>query len=234
MATPPPIPEKLRERYEKSLAATLRWQGAFWPPDKEESDYDHVVGIFQLLDQIKPACPNLFSEVDLSIVKHMIYIHDGGEIPKSIGDLAIHSPDYEERRLRHKSRERYAFELLTRRNVKSLNLQKDIIELYGRCVEKNDRESRLTSVIDKMQGNRYAFDHVYHRLNKTPERQIAINLAVGYIRPPIDFLTELVSERSKVEIVNLYRNELQYYSSKGYGNEVRPYLNQVKINPQVV
>lgn len=230
----PPIQEELRLRYEKSLAATWRWQGVFWPPDREENDYDHVLGIYELKAKIKPLCPNLFNEIDEPTVDKMIYIHDGGEISKSVGDLARHVLNYDERKAQHRLRERHAFEVIVRRNIKDIGLQNEILVLYGRCIDKKDGESLLTSVIDKMQGNRYAFDHVFNRIRKPGEKQMVFNHAVDYIGEPIRALSQLVSKEAKNEIAEIYKGELQYYSGNGYRIQARPYLNKMKINLQVV
>ena len=157
----PPIPDKLRAQYETALHEILRWKNGNWTDNIYETDMDHVLRMFFILSDINKSCPTLSSEVSMEDVRHMIYIHDAGEI--IVGDLTHNRDDYGALYPRWKSREHAAVRLITRK-IEDKEVMLKARSLYTRYAAKkpDDKEALLTDFIDKLQGLRFGFENVFN------------------------------------------------------------------------
>lgn len=147
----PPIPEGLQREYETALHGVMRWKNGNWADNIYETDMDHVAGMFIVLQDMNNSCPNLPSDIDTEAVKHMIYIHDQGEI--SVGDLTHNRHDYEIQYPEWKRKEYIAGRWQLRR-IRDKGIRLNAETLYDRCfnIKDDDKEAMLTDFIDKMQG----------------------------------------------------------------------------------
>jgi len=218
----PPIPEDLQRQYETALHGVLRWKNGNWADNVYETDMDHVLRMFFILSDINHACPTLSLDVDIPTTQHMIYIHDAGETDRRVGDLTHGRDDYETIYPRWKNREHAAFRLLTRR-IEDPDIKFEARKLYRRCVTKSedDNEAQLTDLIDKLQGARFGFEHVFNgQYLKEEVRQTHMHRTVRLLSRPITTLLELVSPPAQSELRDFLRSEFDRFAECGYDNEI--------------
>lgn len=211
------LPEPLRRDYERALRGVLRWEKGIFLPDVPETDMDHVNGMLNTFSEIEKSCPLLAKSVRRNTVRNMIYIHDAGEIIN--GDLTHLDPDYNKKRDKHKRKEQ---------------LKTKIGNLYQRAIAKKDTdgEALLTDLIDKAQGSRFGFEHVFpgSKIKKNePRRQMLMNHAVEIIAKPAGLLIKLFRKNPSVqkEILQFCQGEIKFYTKFGYQKEAKPYLDKI-------
>lgn len=224
----PPIPNNLRIEYENALAQTMRWEGGLLPSTKDESDLEHVDGMFKILNEVSESSVHIPREINLTTVKDMIYIHDAGET--LTGDLAHTHPDFASLKPKIKRREMAAFRLLSRR-IEERPIRDLARHLYKRCEEKNpdDKEAQLTDFIDKAQAIRFAVKNVYpaRTMKDSNRRAVHLNYSVNLLLKPSGFFYHsLKSPYAKEEAMVLITKELSSFLSGGYKKkEMEPYFN---------
>ncbi|MEK7517213.1 MAG: hypothetical protein AAB583_01585 [Patescibacteria group bacterium] len=225
----PPLPEKQQRGYESASHKVLRWQNGNWPDNIYETDWDHVVGMFFVLSDIKRACPTLSSDVDIETAEHMIYLHDAGEI--LVGDLTHNRDDYYDLYNRWKSRERAAFRLLTKA-IEDEGIKKQARELYKRYVvqDSSDKEALLTRLIDMDQGSRFGFRNVFHGKGmRRAEREMQFNHTMELLAKPTKPLLKLVSPSTQEGLKNFLKDDLGRFSQHGYTREAAYYIRNLDV-----
>lgn len=225
----PPIPEDLRNQYETALHGVERWKNGNWADNIKETDWDHVIGMFSVLSDIKKACPTLSFEVDIPTVEHMIYIHDLGEI--EAGDLTHNRHDYHDVYDAWKRREQISGKWIIRRNAKDRDIRIQAMEFFDRYSQKrdDDKEALLTDLIDKIQGSRFGFKNVFHgrRMIKA-QREMQFNHTIELITKPTKPLLKLVSPSTQVDLKKFLAEELERFSQYGYKKEATPYIRNLE------
>jgi 5'-deoxynucleotidase YfbR-like HD superfamily hydrolase len=218
----PPIPELQQRQYEQALHGVMRWQNGKWEDNIFETDMDHVLRMFVILSDINNSCPSLALDVDIPTTQHMIYIHDAGETDKRVGDLTHGRDDYDSIYPRWKNREHAAFRLLTKA-IENPDMRFEARRLYKRCVTKNedDKEAQLTDLIDKLQGARFGFEHVFNGKYLTgKERQAHMHRTARLLSRPTTTLLNLVSPKTQDEIKYFLISEFDKFAECGYLNEI--------------
>lgn len=212
------LPEPLRQEYERALRGVPRWKNGIFLPDVPETDMDRVESMLEIFNGMKNTCPSLMKAVDQRAVRDMIYVHDAGEIVN--GDLTHLDPDYNKKHDKHKRKEQ---------------LKTKIGNLYQRVIAKKDtdREALLTHLIDKAQGNRFGFEHVFPgaKLQKDkPRRQMQMNHAVEIISNPANLLIKNFRENPlvQIEILKFCQREIEFYAKFGYKKEAGMYLDWIR------
>lgn len=84
----PYLSERQTQHFIKGLGKIYRWQpllpedSSLQPinPDFTETLIPHYEGMYAKVDEYVDKYPTFTSEVDLSIVRPMIFVHDGGEL----------------------------------------------------------------------------------------------------------------------------------------------------------
>ena len=227
----PPIPDRIRAQYEEGLSATLRWESGLLPSERKESDLEHTREMLIILEDIEQRCTILSSEINLTTVAHMIYVHDGGEI--LAGDLAHSHPDYLDLKPKVKKRELAAFRHLTRA------IDDEAIRFLARSLFKraqtkapDDKEAQLTDFIDKTQAVRFGLANVFpgRNLRNSQRRTVQLNHAINaLLKPGISLVRALNSPYSKTEVLGLIEEELRAFIPHGYReHEIQPYIEQLK------
>lgn len=226
------LPEPLRRDYERALRGALRWEKGIFLPDVPETDMDHVNGMLNIFSEIEKSCPLLAKSVRRNTVRNMIYIHDAGEIIN--GDLTHLDPDYNKKRNNHKRKEHLGFRLILLGRITDSQLRTKIGNLYQRAIAKKDTdgEALLTDLIDKAQGSRFGFEHVFpgSKIKKNePRRQMLMNHAVEIIAKPAGLLIKLFRKNPSVqkEILQFCQGEIKFYTKFGYQKEAKPYLDKI-------
>lgn len=156
----PLISASLHSQYAVGLASVERWIGNDFCSDVRETDYEHVLAMFKISQELKGR-PNLANSVNFEDVDHMIYIHDGGEV--LVGDLAIGRLDYLQVQKRFKRREKAAVRYLINR-IPDPNT-KQLLRSYSRryeAVSPNDNEALVAHFVDKLQAVRFGLVHVFN------------------------------------------------------------------------
>lgn len=226
----PPIPKTLEKQYESALRGVVRWRNGKWADNLYETDMDHVAGMFIVLSDIQGVCPTLKSDLDISTVQHMIYIHDGGEIHPKTGDLAHGVENYDLIHDGWKRREHAAFRLYTRL-IENPNVKHEARELYIRCAvakAENDKEALFTDFIDKLQGSRFGFKNVFNEKHmKQASRQIQFNHTSELLTTPLKPLLKLVTPSTKIGLTDFLKKELIKFSTFGYQKEAKPYIENL-------
>ena len=225
----PPIPEELQRQYETALHGVLRWKNGNWADSVYETDWDHVTGMFFVLQDINKICPTLSSDVNVPTIKHMIYLHDAGEI--LVGDLTHNRDDYYDLYDRWKTREHAAFRILTK-EIKDENIKNQSRQLYKRYVTQNptDKEALLTRLIDTDQGLRFGFANVFNgRGMKISSRQMQFNRSVELIRSPSIPLLQVVSPETQIGLKSFLRDELERFFQYGYRRQAAPYIKNLDV-----
>lgn len=195
---------------------------------------DHVNGMLNIFNEIEKSCPLLTQSVRRDTVRNMIYIHDAGEIIN--GDLAHLDPDYNKKHDKHKRKEHLGFRLILLGRITDAQLRTKIGNLYQRVIAKKDTdaEALLTDLIDKAQGSRFGFEHVFppgSELKKNePRRQMLMNHAVEIIAKPASLLIKLFRKNPSVqkEILQFCQEEIKFYAKFGYQKEARMYLDWIR------
>lgn len=229
----PHLPKKIRQEYEKRLSGVKRWENGVFLPDVTETDMDHVRSMLEIFNGMKNTCPSLIKAVGEKIVRDMIYIHDAGEIVN--GDLAHLDPDYNKKYDKHKRKEHLGFRFILLRHITDAQLRTKIGNLYQRAIAKKDtdKEALLTDLIDKAQGNRFGFEHVFpgSRLKKDKaRRQMQINHAVEIISNPTTALLAIFRGNPpvQIEILKFCQREIESYAKSGYEKEAEMYLDWIR------
>lgn len=225
----PPITKDLQKQYEAALMGVQRWKGGLWREDISENDWDHVRDMFGVLSDINKSCPALSFEVNMEDVKHMIYLHDAGEI--IVGDLTHNRDDYDVLYPRWKSKEHAAVRLTTKK-IKDKEVMRKTRNLYTRYTAKktDDKEALLTDFIDKLQGLRFGFENVFNGKGMRREnREMQFNHAVELIIHPIKSLLQSVTPPSQSALRTFLQDELQRLSSFGYRREAASYIKNLDI-----
>lgn len=227
------LPKPLRREYERALRGVPRWKNGIFLPDVPETDMDHVNGMLNIFNEIEKSCPLLTQSVRRDTVRNMIYIHDAGEIIN--GDLAHLDPDYNKKHDKHKRKEHLGFRLILLGRITDAQLRTKIGNLYQRVIAKKDtdKETLLTDLIDKAQGNRFGFEHVFpgSKLAKDkPIRQMQMNHAIEIISKPANCLIKIFRENPlvQIEILKFCQREIEFYAKSGYKKEARMYLDWIR------
>ena len=224
----PPIPDEIRLEYEKHLSETMRWENGLLSSNTEESDLDHVRSMLLILEDIEQKFVHIPNEVNFTTVSHMIYLHDAGEI--LAGDLVHSHPYYSSLKPKVKKREIAAFRLLSR-SLEDETTKTVARDLYRRVHGKsaNDKEAQLTDFIDKAQAVRFGLINVFpaKKLKNSERIKIQLNHAMAILlKPAENLLQSLDSPYSKIEAVDLIREELGNFLTQGYKkHEIQPYLD---------
>lgn len=226
----PPIPNKLRIKYEKYLAGIIRWENGTLSSTREENDLEHTRGMLVILEDIEHDCPNIAGEVDFTLVYPMAYIHDAGEI--YAGDLAHTHPDYDNLKPQVKRRERAGFRLLSR-SLRDKETKHFARELYKRVEEKSttDKEAQLVDFVDKTQAVRFGVNYVYpgHKIVNVQDRVDHLNRTANVLLKPAEALIHaLESPQAKKEALDLIKREIERFTMNGYSHkEMQPYIERV-------
>lgn len=223
----PPIPKELQTQYEAALGRVLRWKNGNWEDNIHETVVDHVAGMFIVLEDINKSCPTLSSDIDTETARHMIYLHDAGEILTE--DLTHNRDDYHELHDRWKFRERSAFRLLTRQ-IEDKEVKLKVRQLHDRCFaqRQDDKEALLTEFIDKDQGSRFGYRNVFHGRGMTAaKRQMQMNHTMNLLLAPASNLLKLVSPQTQIDLKNFLLEELERFSQYGYGREAAFYIKSI-------
>lgn len=233
----PEIPEDIRQGYEKALDGVPRWIGGLVGSPKPESNLEHVVGLFNLFDEIKIDYPELANSLDQAAVEDMFYVHDGGEIISK--DLVRSRLDYDLVKPRHKRKERLGYVVLLNKYVKDDGLRAKALGAYQRYTDlnPNDPEALFTHLLDKIQAIRFGLEYVYNGVEaRDPARK---KLAVRQARMSVDLLLEfaiplrnILSGEARTELSTLVQVELGGYRASGFPEITRDarsqFFSQVK------
>lgn len=159
----PGVPERIDYWYSYGLSRQLRWVGAKTRSEKEESDLDHVRGMFDLLDEIVREHPLIVADMDLDAVRKMIYVHDGDELKH--GDLVLSREDHAQIKDFWKARGEQDYHEFVDRFVrrKHPTLADEADHYYARYThyDPNDKEAIFAHFIDKVQAVRFGSKYVY-------------------------------------------------------------------------
>lgn len=229
----PDLPNEIRQEYEKKLSGVKRWKNGVFLPDVTETDMNHVRDMLEIFNGMKNTCPSLMKAVDEKTVRDMIYIHDAGEIIN--GDLAHLDPDYNKKHDKHKRKEHLGFRLILLKHITDAQLRTKMGNLYKRAIAKKDtdKEALLTDLIDKTQGSRFGFEHVFPgaKLKKDRTRkQMQMNHAVEIISNPANLLIKIFRENPpvQIEIFKFCQREIKCYAKFGYEKEAGMYLDWIR------
>lgn len=218
----PLIPTSLHNQYAAGLASVERWVGNDFCPDTTETDYDHVLVMFKISQELRGR-PILASAVDFDVVDHMIYVHDGGEV--LVGDLALGRPDYSRVRGGFKRRERAALRYLIGR-IPDKNT-KQVLRSYAQRYEEesgDDNEALMTHFIDKIQAVRFGLEHVFngHNLGETAGGPV-IDRNFKKLEFPVTMLVAHLSSGAQGEFSSFVRGELKKVRDHGYPTKALEY-----------
>jgi 5'-deoxynucleotidase YfbR-like HD superfamily hydrolase len=230
----PPIPDDLRERYEQELTNVLRWKNGNWRENIYENNWQHVSGMFSILNTVTVSSNTLSSDIDIPTVQDMIYAHDLGEILG--GDLTHNREDYNEIRNRWKKRE-FLLGLHLLKRIEDPDIRKQAKDLYRRCFypQDYDKEALLTEFIDKLQGSDFGFNNVFHGKGMTQAaKQSQFNRTFGLLTTPLTPLFSLVSEDTRVDLTNYLLQKLESFATFGYKKEAAPYITAVRRGSFVI
>lgn len=200
-------PRTLGKHYEWYLDRVPRWDGRSTKP---ESDLDHVLSMYKILDKITLQYPDLVRNLNLTTVRNMIYIHDAGELPP-VGDLARFRLDYSEVRPDWKKREAQNFNRLTKRFIKDDETRKYVRSVYRRYVKRapNDPEALFTHLLDKIQGMRFASEYVYNTRGLPADESLeqartSVDLIIQVAKP----LSAIIEGEAKLQLSALVQVEI--------------------------
>lgn len=223
----PEIPGEIRNSYEEAMSNVYRWKNALTQTTKEESDLEHVAGLFSLADEIRGYYPALAEGMDWEAIDDMIYLHDGGEPFPEVGDYVISNLNQATTKEVHKRRERLGFHWMARKYIKDGDLRKKAEKIYERYVNYSleDKEALFVHLLDKIQairfGLRYVFnDRVLDRDKTLEHAAFSIELVTEYAAP----LMKVLDGKMKSELSAFAQVEIGKYGRAGYpelANEAR-------------
>lgn len=225
----PPIPQELKAKYEGALHGELRWLNGELVAKRQESDLQHVQGMFEIHGELETQYPHLVSEIDSDTAEHMMYIHDAGEILAH--DLAHTVPNYDAIHDRWKRRERAAFRFLTGSHISDIELRAHARKLYQRYDAKDpmDKESHYVQMIDKIQALRFGTKYVFsgRQVRRRAAQQVRLNYAINLCMAPVLRLHPIVSSNAQAELANFFDGEISRFNQAKYNPEdVSFYRNQ--------
>lgn len=213
----PQISPEVKSQYEEALSKIPRWKNALTPSTKEESDLDHVTGLFDLADEVKQAYPELAEVVDWTAIEDMIYIHDAGEIIS--GDYVISNPNPLMTKEKHKRRERLGFHYMNRKFIKDPYLRRKAAETYQRYIDcsPDDKEALLVHLLDKIQAIRFGLENVYNNKRSPSEKSLqhatfSVDLIFQFGIPLLDILEPV----PKSNLASFIQVEFGRYRDAGY------------------
>lgn len=218
----PLIPAGLHVQYLAALASVQRWQGNDFCPDVMETDYDHILAMFKISDELRQRQP-LARAVNFDDVNHMIYVHDGGEV--LVGDLALGRPDYSQVRERFKKREKAAIRLLIRK-IHDPETRKSYLAYSQRYenVPAEDNEALVAHLIDKLQAIRFGVIHVFngYTLGEIVGGQ-AVDRSFNKIINHFKLLMNNLPSDARGDFSNFMREEIDKVGEHGYRTKAEEY-----------
>lgn len=227
----PPIPESLQSEYETALSKVVRWKTGDWEDSNRETDMDHIAGMFIVLEDLNGHCPTLYSNIDLEVVKHMMYVHDAGEI--AVDDLAYDIDNYDVLRPEHKRKEYILARWMIKTHVEDRQIRSKALRLYERYIAQrnDDKEALLAEFIDKLQGARFGFKNKFNARAtgmKAVDRKIRFDRTVQkFLVLPLKPLLKCVSPETQDSLKTFLKGELESFSTFGYQKEATPHIENL-------
>lgn len=220
------IPRSILECYEEKMKQVKRWgdkeTGALI---KEENDYDHVLGMFELGNNIFNTCPSLEKVVHFSDVMGMIILHDAGEMV--VGDLPKGVNISAEERMMIKNREAKALKSLIRQLPQTQRrYARHLHNRYeNRDKSKTDIDAHFVKFIDAWQAVQFYITHRskdgFNPFLMTKRQKEHARKSLIWAIEPFQRLIEALPEKSekqeeREEITQFIQKELNNMITKGY------------------
>lgn len=225
----PPEARSYKQQGDKLLRNVPRWQKGLFIPTRSETDLEHTNDMDTIfLTEFPVTMPVLVSEVNAFIVLAGDRVHDIGEWKR--GDLNFNHPNHAILHDRWKLLEFLDARYAIRRGIDDSELKEIVWAIYKRMHKKDsqDKEALVVDVLDKTQGNRFGFMHVFNgHGRKRSEREMYENhfdKSIARLRTPIETLRKIVSEEARAELQRFFEGEIKMYGTNGYRQRAESYL----------